>query len=141
MINLVIQQEAIITSEYVNAISNVLQTSKKLSVPKTLLFSYVLRREPMYYTNIYNGKTKKSALFKCISTICGSFDDFCSDLQFSLQAIDILCTSGVIELIEDKLNFKEPKGKVLVNPFLELAIEESARFSDRQILKEILRNV
>lgn len=142
MKNYRIEQEVVLTSEYVHIIQSIILTTKRYSLIKTLIFAYIIHQQKYYLTNIYDGKTKYSSFLKCISEISGKYKDFCANISFIMQAVDILAGSKNIAISGSKITYLRITTANEVNDkFILLAIEESKKISDRQVLKEILRNV
>lgn len=142
MKNYRIEQEVVLTSEYVHIIQSIILTTKRYSLIKTLIFAYIIHQQKYYLTSIYDGKTKYSSFLKCISEISGKYKDFCANISFIMQAVDILVGSKNIAISGSKITYLSITSAIEVNDkFILLAIEESKKISDRQVLKEILRNV
>lgn len=136
------EQEVILTSEYIGIILSLIYTTQRFSLIKTLIFSYIIHKQKYFFNVVYDGKTKYSAFLKCISEISGAYVDFCSNITFIMQAIDILVNAGNIDCSKSKIAKKNiTQSDKIYDKFILLAIEESKKISDRQVLKEILRNV
>ena len=137
-----LEQQAIITSEYVEIIENMTQSFWGLSLIKVALFSYIIRKRKFYRSPIHDGKTKKDLVTKVISELSGNLNDFLLNLKYVLLAVDILVASNRLLYVQGNLTFNGSRQSTIdIDGFIANAIEESRKYSDRQIMKEILQNV
>lgn len=143
MTKIQLDQEAIITGEYSSIIIALLRKHNHLSLVKIILFAYIFKKQRYYRETIYTGQNTKDVVFKCISQMSGLFFDYCENQKYILQSIHLLLLNKDIEQKNEiiSLNNNTLEVEMLENQFIELAIEESRKYSDRQIVKEIFRNV
>lgn len=134
--------EIILISKYTEIILNILETHKKLSVNKTLVFSYLIKKNNFYNSNIYNVRNTKNTVLKCISQLSGLYNDYCENLKYIISAIHLLIINNKISLNSGNLIYlgitESSENK---KSFINLAIKESQNYSDRQFLKEVVKNV
>lgn len=140
-----IEAEILQVSIYCDIIKKLLSKHKELSIYKLIVFSYIAKKNMLLQENVYNAKTKKDIVYKCISLISGDYENFCLSFKYIIEAIHFLINSKKIEYIEYKLKNVEnisidemifEEGKFLYN-----AIEESKKMSDRQFMREVISNV
>ena len=145
MQNLELEAETIQVSIYTNIVLNILKSHKELSVNKTLLFSYLIKKEKFRLGKIYNANNTQDVVCKAISLLSGEYVEYCENIKFILKAIHLLVISKRIELNGCLLSWingqKVAKSLYQESPFIEKAIEESKKMSDRQIMKEVTSNV
>ena len=145
MQNLELEAETIQVSIYPNIVLNILKSHKELSVNKTLLFSYLIKKEKFRLGKIYNANNTQDVVCKAISLLSGEYVEYCENIKFILKAIHLLVISKRIELNGCLLSWingqKVAKSLYQESPFIEKAIEESKKMSDRQFMKEVTSNV
>lgn len=145
MQNLELEAETIQVSIYTNIVLNILKSHKELSVNKTLLFSYLIKKEKFRLGKIYNANNTQDVVCKAISLLSGEYVEYCENIKFILKAIHLLVISKRIELNGCLLSWingqKVAKSLYQESPFIEKAIEESKKMSDRQFMKEVTSNV
>ena len=145
MQNLELEAETIQVSIYTNIVLNILKSHKELSVNKTLLFSYLIKKEKFRLGKIYNANNTQDVVCKAISLLSGEYVEYCENIKFILKAIHLLVISKRIELNGCLLSWingqKVAKSLYQESPFIEKAIEESKKLSDRQFMKEVTSNV
>jgi hypothetical protein len=145
MQNLELEAETIQVSIYTNIVLNILKSHKELSVNKTLLFSYLIKKEKFRLGKIYNANNTQDVVCKAISLLSGEYAEYCENIKFILKAIHLLVISKRIELNGCLLSWingqKVAKSLYQESPFIEKAIEESKKMSDRQFMKEVTSNV
>lgn len=145
MQNLELEAETIQVSIYTNIVLNILKSHKELSVNKILLFSYLIKKEKFRLGKIYNANNTQDVVCKAISLLSGEYVEYCENIKFILKAIHLLVISKRIELNGCLLSWingqKVAKSLYQESPFIEKAIEESKKMSDRQFMKEVTSNV
>lgn len=143
MSKLQFEEEAVMTSEYSYIILGLLRSHPNLSLVKTIIFTYIIKKQRFYWTSLYSGKNINNTVLKCISQLSGLFDDYCLNQKYIIQAIHLLISNKDIEISNFflKANNMTLNIESITDKFLDLAIEESRRFSDRQMIKEIVGNV
>lgn len=135
--------EAIILSGYCDIILGILQKHKQLSINKTLVFSYLIKKNKFNNKEIYNTNNSKDILLKCISKLSGAFEDYCNNIEYIFKAIHLLVQNGDLLIEEDKLNYNSKNNKTIYieSNFITKSISESDKMTDRQFLKEVIHNV
>ena len=91
---------------------------------------------------VYTASNKKNILLKCLSMLAGNFNDYRGNVKYILTAIHLLLKNQIISIHENELIFIED-GKLyeVENTFLNNSIIESKQISDRQFMKEVIKNV
>lgn len=144
MQSLELEAELLQISMYTKIIQSILKTAQKLSVNKTMLFAYLIKKDKFRSGKIYTANNTRDVVYKAISIIEGDYTDYCKNVQIILKAIHLLIESGRIEIHGTILSWEESAGsneiKVLVG-FIEKAIKESDKMSDKQFIKEVIANV
>ena len=82
MQNLEIEVETIQISMYTNIILNMLRKHKEMSVTKTLLFSYLIKKEKFRLGKVYTAKNTQDVLCKAISLLSGEYVEYCENIKF-----------------------------------------------------------
>lgn len=145
MQNLELEAETIQISIYTNIILNILKTHQELSVNKTLLFSYLIKKEKFRFEKVYNANNTRDSVYKAISLISGEYAEYCENIKFILKAIHLLIIDEKIELngyLLSWTNGQEVKKSLYQESlFIKKAIEESKKMSERQFMKEVTSNV
>lgn len=138
--------ETIQTSLYIDIILNVLDNHNKLSLNKIIFFSFLVKKERDNVQSVYKSNNKNNIVFKAISLISGSFEDYCNSMEFIIEAIHILIVNQLIVLKDgylykgDYIIEKRIKNNIETT-FIKKAIEESEYMTDKQFLKEVMDNV
>lgn len=138
--------ETIQTSLYIDIILNVLDNHNKLSLNKIIFFSFLIKKERDNVQSVYKSNNKNNIVFKAISLISGSFEDYCNSMEFIIEAIHILTVNQLIVLKDgylykgDYIIEKRIKNNIETT-FIKKAIEESEYMTDKQFLKEVMDNV
>lgn len=144
MTKLELEQEAIIVSRYCEIISNIMEYSLELSLVKLYTFSFLYNKTVSNNWNPYRGNNTNDVVYKCLSSLAGAFDEFCQNIPFIIRALDILCQSKRLKVSD---NYVKRSGISKKSAYLSIltiiykAIDESRHFTDRQFLKEVMRNV
>lgn len=145
MQNLELEAETIQISIYTNIVLNILQKHKELSLNKMIFFSYLIKKENFRFGKIYSANNKKDIVYKAISLLSGEYIEYCDNIKFILKAIHLLIEKKKIELNGHILYWisdnKSKKSLYQESLFIEKAIEESKKISDRQFMKEVTANV
>lgn len=145
MQKLELEVEAIQISIYTNIVLNILKTHGELSVNKILLFSYLIKKEKFRPRKIYTANNTQNVICKAISLLSGEYTEYCENVKFILKSIHLLIINQKIELngcLLSWINGQEvEKSLYQESPFVEKAIEESKKMSDRQFMKEVISNV
>ena len=145
MQKLELEAEVLQISIYTNIILLILKKHKQLSVNKILLFSYVIKKDNFRLGKIYTAKNTQDILCKAISLLIGEYTDYCENVNFIIKAIHLLVVNKQVKINGCILNWID--GTEVVNspyvesPFIEKAIEESKKMSERQFMKEVIVNV
>lgn len=145
MQNLELEAETIQISIYVNIVLNILKRHRELSVNKILLFSYLIKKEKFRLGKVYTASNTQNVVCKAISLLSGEYAEYCENMKIILKAIHLLIIGNKIELNGCLLHWidgTEVKTNLYQeSPFIEKAIEESKKVSDRQFMKEVTTNV
>ncbi|HBV97562.1 MAG: hypothetical protein JL50_04055 [Peptococcaceae bacterium BICA1-7] len=138
----IIELDIILTSTYFKIVLDILKVHKNLSINKTLVFSYLIKKRQFMNSNIYNTQNKNDLVLKYISQLSGLYNDYCKNIKYIISAIHLLITSNKLSLHLGELIYIET-GELTVKEksFINNAIQESKNYSDRQFLKEVIRNV
>lgn len=138
----IIELDIIITSTYCEIILDILKVHKNLSVNKILVFSYLIKKRKFMNSNIYNALNKNDLVLKCISQMCGLYSDYCKNIKHIISAIHLLIANNKLSVHFGELIYLETVEIVIEEKsFINNAIRESKNYSDRQFLKEVIRNV
>lgn len=136
--------EIVVLSSYCDIIIKLLSNSNQLSVLKTIIFSYLLKKEEYQYGKLYKGNTQKDITLKYLSTMNGELEDFKLNLPYIFLAIDLLNKAQKIEVKNNQIfinKVSHDDSNLNFNKFVQKAITDSNNFSDEQFLKEVLANV
>lgn len=135
--------EAIIISSYCDIILRILQITKELSISKLITLSYILKKNRFMEEEIYKGNNTTDILLKFISGMSGAFEDYCNEIEYILKAIHVLVKSGNLYIKKDKVKLGVVKKDSLYkeSKFVQKALEESKKITDRQFLKEVMHHV
>jgi hypothetical protein len=137
------EEESIMTAEYTYIILGLLRKHKSLSVVKIALFSYLIKKQKYYRDPVYLGNNSTEVVFKSISLLAGMFEDYCENQKYIIEALHLLIINNDIEIKNDLLSAINVTLEIenMDNKFIDNAIEESKKYTDRQIMKEIVTNV
>lgn len=145
MRNLKLQAESMQLSIYCEIILNTLSNHKELSLVKTIVFSYLIKKYRLESYRRYDGRHTNDAVYKSLSLLSGDFEEYCNTIEYIIKSIDLLSNKKMIFLEDNILRvnveFENIKNKKEENVFLNRAINESKKLSDKQFLKEVLSNV
>lgn len=135
--------EAIMISRYCDIILGILQRHRQLSINKTSIFSFLIKRNRFTDKEIYSVNNSKDILLKCISKLSGAFEDYCNEIEYIFKAIHLLIQNGDLTIEEEQIRYNS-KSNISIyaeNKFIEKCIKESHKMTDRQFLKEVMHNV
>lgn len=145
MRNLEIEIETIQIGIYSNIVLNLLQTHELLSINKVMLFSYLIKKDKFRWGKVYTANNSKDVVYKAISLMTGEYAEYCENVGFILKAIHFLHINDKVEINETFLKRKEDveieKSIYQESAFINKAIEESKKITDRQFMKEVIANV
>ena len=139
-----LEQEAIIVSRYCEIISKLMEYASELSLIKLYTFAFLYNKTVLNNWNAYNGGNTKDVVYKCLSLLSGSFKELCQHMPFIICALDILCQSKKLIVCDNYVKYPGIIKKNASLPILAIiykALDESKDFTDRQFLKEVMRNV
>lgn len=138
MLNL--QVEATQVGIYCEILKNILVKHRSLSIMKILAFSFVIKKNRYLQVCLYSAKNRSDLVLKFLSQATGRYDEFCIQLPYIFQAIDILVKKDVFEIYENELLCRLPANWDVESygDFTNSAIEESQNYTDRQFLKEVI---
>ncbi|MEX3615461.1 hypothetical protein [Paenibacillus glucanolyticus] len=145
MRQLKIEVESIQVSIFCEIVLDILRKHRRLSINKTLVFAYLIKKERFIPNSVYNGNNTQDIIYKCLSLLSGDYLEFCNSVEFIIKAIHILKTRGIIIVENDLLFFKDnlsaSQSIFKETKFLEKAIEYSKGMNERQFMKEVTNNV
>lgn len=135
--------EVVQVSMYCDIIRNLLAYHRSVSIVKVAAFSYIIKKVAYLHSNCYTGKNRLDLVLKFLSQAFGCYDEFCSQLPYILESIDLLIKTDFCELHESELLCKHPASVSAEDygAFTCAAIQESASYTDRQFWKEVLNIV
>lgn len=145
MRNLELEAEVIQISMYMDIILNILKKHKELSICKTMLFSYLIKKEVFRLGKIYTAGNTQDIVYKAISLLSGEYEEYCENIEFVLKSIHLLKLNNKVKLngcilcLVDDIELKS--NIYLESPFIGKAIEASKRMTDRQFMREVMANV
>ncbi len=137
-----LELEIILVAKYCEILKEILKHHKNLSLNKILVFSFLIKKRNFNNKDVYSAKNKHDLVLKSISLLAGAYDDYCREIKYIIEAIDLLIKNNKIFIEEGILCYVETGEKVKKNnSFINKAIEESKEYSDRQFLKEVIESV
>lgn len=137
-----IELDIILISTYSKIVLDILKIHKNLSVNKTLVFSYLIKKRKFMNSNIYNASNRNDVVLKCLSQLSGLYNDYCENLKYIISAVHLLIVNDKISLNLGELIYIETDEIIIKEKsFMNRAIQESKSYSDRQFLKEVISNV
>lgn len=137
-----LELEIILTSTYSKIIMDILKTHKNLSVNKTLVFSYLIKKRKFLNSNIYSASNKNDVVLKSLSQLTGLYDDYLENIKYIVGAIHLLIINNKLVYNLGELIYVETGEIISVEKsFINNAIHESKSYSDRQFLKEVISSV
>ena len=133
--------EAIQIAIYVNVVHGMLSIHKDLSLNKTLVFAYLIKTDRYRLNSLYTARNTQDIISKAVSMLSGEYENYCNSVGFILKAIHLLIKNNEISYDGNTLSIVNAAsgGKTIYSesPFLNKAIRESKKISDRQFLKEV----
>lgn len=145
MRNIKVQAELIQLSIYCNIICQTLQRHEKLSICKTITFSYLIKQNRFWGGTIYTARNSQDIIYKGISLLSGDFNGYCNSVPYILKALHLLISQGIVEYENDILHLTNNKIRIdsiyPENNFMKKVIEESKFMTDKQFMKEVTYNV
>jgi hypothetical protein len=138
-----LKMEMLLISNYCEIIIKILSVHKNLSVNKTLFFAYLLKKSQFNFNEINRPNASIDILLKCVSQISGAYTDYCENISYIIKSIHLLLNVKKILINGSELIYcvTDYTVKDYNNKFIEKAIIESEKYSDRQFLKEVINNV
>lgn len=135
--------EVVQVSMYCDIIKNLLAYHRSMSIVKVAAFSYTIKKIVYLHGNCYTAKNRSDLVLKFLSQISGCYDEFCVQLPYILESLDLLIKTGFCELHETELLCQHPASVSAENygAFTVAAIEESRDYTDRQFWKEVINIV
>lgn len=137
-----IELDIILTSTYGEIVLDILKMHKNLSLNKTLVFAYLIKKRKFINANVYSALNKNDLVLKCISQLAGLYNDYCENIKYIISAVHLLIINGKIAINLGELIYIETREIIIEEKsFINSAILESKKYSDRQFLKEVVGNV
>lgn len=145
MKNIELETETVQISIYCDIVLRILKSHEELSVNKILVFAYLIKKQKFIPIGIYKASNSKDVVFKCISMLAGDYKEYCNNIQFIIKALHLLISGEAVILANNQLKYKTDivKGNIIYSEsnFIQKAIDESKKMTDRQFLKEVMYNV
>ncbi|MEO2601343.1 hypothetical protein [Clostridium butyricum] len=140
-----LERESILIGIYCDVVTNLLKIHGQLSIIKTLVFAYIIKKGKFIPDKIYTAKNSKDIVCKCISLLSGDYEEYCNNIQYIIKSIHILISAGKLSINGDLLiQCKSADASTSIyteDSFIEKAIKKSRNMTDRQFLKEVIQNV
>lgn len=141
MRNLKLQAEILQLSSYCKVIKELFYMYKELPLPKILVYSYLMKKEKLESFKIYNAQHSNEVIYKSLSLLSGD-ESFFYEIKFIIKALDLLIKNKILEFTDGTVYMiKIGIGISESSPFLNKAVNESIKMSDKQFLKEVLSSV
>lgn len=143
--NLKLQAEILQLSNYCEIIKELFHVHKELTLPKILAYSYLIKKEKLENYKIYNANNSNDVIYKSLSLLSGDASFF-HEIKFIIKAIDLLVKNNILHLEGDTIYMFKDYCEIVTsesknNSFLNKAVNESGKMSDKQFLKEVLTSV
>ncbi|MPM25207.1 hypothetical protein SDC9_71697 [bioreactor metagenome] len=134
------QIEVVQVSIYCDIVKNIIVANRSMSIIKIAVFSFIIKKRTHQNGSIYKGNTKVDLVLKFLSQASGLFEEFCLQMPYIIQAIDLLVKNGVCEVHESEVICSDLSSQNVArfDAFTETAIQESKSYSDRQFLREVI---
>ena len=135
-----LQIEIVQVSIYYDLIRRLLIKYRCISMIKVAAISYIIKKREFFLGSIYSAKNTNDLVLKFLSQANGLFDEFCDQLKYIFEAVDILVADGDCKVHEGELTCN-PSLHLSVkgfDAFTESVIRESINYTDRQFLKEVI---
>jgi hypothetical protein len=137
-----LELDIILTSTYTEIVLDILKIHKNLSVNKILVFAYLIKKRKFINSNVYTASNKNDVVLKCLSQLSGHYNDYCKNLKYIISAVHLLIINDKLCINLGELIYIETEEIITKEKsFINNAIHESKNYSDRQFLKEVVRNV
>ncbi|MGG7195882.1 hypothetical protein ACQPUI_04015 [Clostridium butyricum] len=140
-----IEVELIQVGIYCNIISDLINKYEQLSIIKTSVFAYLIKKYKFIPDKIYTANNTQDIISKCISMLSGDYEEYSKSIKYIIKSMDILISANKLCVKNDLLirneNTRVEKSIYVRDAFLEKTIKTSNKISDRQFLKEVLQNV
>ena len=135
-----LQIEVVQVSIYYDLIRRIMIKIRSISVIKAATISFIIKKREFLQGSMYSAKNTNDVVLKFLSQANGLFDEFCEQLIYIFEAIDILVADGDCTIHESELTCNlssraEAKG---FDTFTESVIQQSMYYTDRQFLKEVI---
>lgn len=137
-----IESEIIITSAYCSIVNAIAVKAEIISVNKIMPFAYLIRNYRDASDLVYDLKTNRDYVNKALSLLGGQFENYQNDIPRIIGAIDILVHKGMLVYKDGMIcSTNQFRIKHDILPFFLRAITESKKISERQFMREVIRNV
>lgn len=132
--------EIVQVSMYCDIIKNLLAYHRSMSIVKVAAFSFTIKKVAYLHSGCFTGKNRTDLVLKFLSQVSGCYEEFCSQLPYILEAIDLLIKTDFCELHESELlcNQSSSVSAEDYGSFTRATIEESTSYTNRQFWKEVL---
>ena len=138
--NFKLQVEILQLSSYCEVLKKLLSIQNELTLSKTIVYAYLIKKDSLEDFKIFNANNSKDIIDKSLSLLSGD-KAFFKEIKFIIKAIDVLVNKQILYFSDGSLSLlKDDCESELFdnNAFLNKAIIESERMSDKQFLKEVL---
>lgn len=135
-----IQIEVVQVSIYYDLIRRLLIKYRSINMIKVATISFIIKKREYFHGSLYSARNTNDLVLKFLSQANGLYDEFCDQLKYIFEAVDILVADGDCEVHEGELTCN-PSLHLSVkgfNSFTESVIRESISYTDRQFLKEVI---
>jgi hypothetical protein len=142
-----IQQEVEATriGIYCDIVSLLIKEHERLSLPKTIVFSFLIKKDSMTPNSIFTAINKKDLVSKYLSLLSGNLSFLFVDYEYIIKAIHILIKNNLINLSGQFLLKTEKLNALnfiyIEKEFTKNAIEKSKILSEKQFMREVFSNV
>lgn len=69
--NLKLQSEVLLLSSYCKILNELFHVQRELTLPKTVVYAYLIKKEDVENFKIYNAKNTKDLMYKSLSILAG----------------------------------------------------------------------
>lgn len=137
------ETEIIVCSSYCEYLIKILANCNKISIFKSILIAYLIKKDNLSYSSLYSTKNSKDITLKAISTLKGDFNDFCENTPYIVKSIDILIGAGIIKLDENMLSLTSNinEKETILAPFIIKVMDDFKKYTDKQLVEEVIINV
>ena len=122
-----------------------IEKHKKLSIIKTIVFSYLIKKESLMSKSLFKVTNEQEIVCKYLSILSGDTNHMFYSVKYILKSIHILILNRLLTVngsfltrTNNSANFKfayEETG------FANKVIEKAKTMSDKQFMREVLSNV